>query len=220
MNGLLIGVLVFLAFMIVVGAMRGLVKMVLSVAVVILAGVMVWLAAPYAKELLIEKTDFEVQLAESTTEKLESLIDTDAEFLTRLESLPLTENSKKVLLNSKASLHQKIAELGEYIADRILTAAIYLLLFLVFYLILRLIAFLIEKLADSDGLKFINRALGSLLALIEGILILDVAALALILFANTGWGMKAYQMISESEILTFLNDYNLLLIIMNHRSAV
>jgi len=215
MNGLLIGVIVFLAAMAVIGAMKGLVKMVLSVAVVIVAGVLVWLSAPYVRKEITARTTLESKLADTVTEKLHGLIENDNDLESRIESLPLTEKAREVVMNTKNSYDEKLKELGTYIAGLIFNAAIYLALFLICYIVLRLIAFLLERLADSDGLRFINRASGSLLAIVEGLLLLDVLALALVFFAGTDFGMKAYEQIYENEILTWFYENNFLLMMVN-----
>jgi len=219
MNGLLIGVLVFLALLAVYGAVRGLAKMVLSVAAVVLAGLLVWITAPYVRTEVTAKTDIEEKLAEKVTDKLHELIESDVDLEERVKNLPLTDKVKELVTDTRNSFDRKITELGTSIANLIFSAGIYLLLFLVFYIFLRIIAYLIERLADSKGLKFWNRLAGIFLALLEGVLILNVAAIILIFFAGTEGGMKAYELIYSDRILTWINDNNLLLLMINRHTA-
>ena len=219
MNVLLIAVIAFLLIMAVIGAVRGFARMVMSVAVLAITIILVWLAAPYAKRLLAEHTDLQEKLTVKVTEGLGKLFENDEDLQERMGKLPLTKKAKELILDSKLSYSQKIQQLGASASQFAFHAAVYLILFIVIYLILSIIAYFLEKVADTEGLRGFNRFLGSLAGILEGVLLLDVLALVIVLFTGSEFSVKACDLIFSNEILTWLYNNNLILMLVNRLSA-
>lgn len=222
----LILVILFLAFFVFRGFRKGFLKVALTtfsfVIVIILATA---LAKPVSN--LLARTSF----GESVESSVESMVDekfagaaeeeglTSEEESALLDTLPLPSFIQDTILNSGTA--EEYTDLGvtsfkEYttakVTQIILSAISYVIVMIAAYIIIRLIlkfAGFINKIPVLGGL---NKFLGALLGLFEGLLIIWAIGLLIIALSSTSFGIKAIEIIQGSTFLNFLFENNLLIV--------
>ena len=231
MNELLIAVGVIFLICLIVGFVRGFIKIVASLAVTIATIILVMFLSPYVSNAILEHTPLEKKVQEYCAGLLTSEEQEPAsaeEFrendYTREEQISMIEGAKlpgvfqKLLLdNNNSEIYETLGvkTFGDYIcryfAKLIADILGFLLTFLVLTIVARIVVYVfgfIEKLPIIGGF---NRVAGGALGLVTGLIFVWVLFVAITLLYRTDFGMNCFKNIEESQILTFLYDNNLLM---------
>lgn len=143
----------------------------------------------------------ELKTTELTDEMLEKLPVPDA--ITKI----LSENNTKDVIKDLGSKN-----VGEYIsaqlAGLIVTAIVYMGLFILFSVVLRILISMLDIIAKLPVVKEVNQLLGLAAGLIEGLLIVWVCALLVTAVAGTDFGQEIMKQIGDNSFLTFIYQNN------------
>lgn len=139
---------------------------------------------------------------------------------TVIQELTLPEKIKNTMLdntaqiintNGKATAVKFSKSVSEYIARIVIRSMTYILLFMIFKAILRIVTKALRVVEKIPVVKSMDGAVGGVVGLASGLLIVWVVFLFLFLLSGTPVGTASYQCINDSSILTFLYDNNILL---------
>lgn len=183
------------------------------------------LAVPVSN--MLENSSFGSRISENVSESINEKFSeyTDGTFLDEdeqdsfLESLALpsiVQDSIKETNTSEDYAQMGVTSFKEYTAqkvtDVIINAAAYIIVMVIAAVVLKIIlrfAGFVNKIPVIGG---INRFLGALLGIFEGLLALWAIGLLIIAFSNTAFGMKAVSIIQSNAFLNAVFDNNLLVV--------
>lgn len=223
MNNLLIIVGIIFLACVLIGVYRGLLKIVASLAVTIATIVLVLFLSPYVSRGIIEYTPLEKDVEKycATVMRVE---DKEAEEPSREEQIRTIEgaNLPKVLQNllldnNNNEIYTSIGveNFQEYIykflAKKIADILAFVITFLVFTIVARVAIYIFGIIGDLPVIGGVNRLAGGALGLATGLVIVWVMFAVVTLLYQTSFGVSCMQNITDSQILTFLYENNLLM---------
>ena len=183
------------------------------------------LAVPVSN--MLENSSFGSRISENVSESINEKFSeyTDGTFLDEdeqdsfLESLALpsiVQNSIKETNTSEDYAQMGVTSFKEYTAqkvtDVIINAAAYIIVMVIAAVVLKIILRLAGFVNKIPVIGGINRFLGALLGIFEGLLALWAIGLLIIAFSNTAFGMKAVSIIQSNAFLNAVFDNNLLVV--------
>ena len=174
---------------------------------------------------LLENSSFAGRVSENVSESIDEKLSEYAEGLSFgedeqnsfLESLALPSIVQDALKETNTA--EDYAQMGvtsfkEYTAqkvtDVIIKAAAYIIVMVIAAIVLKIILRLSKFVNKIPVIGGINRFLGALLGIFEGLLALWAAGLLIIVFSNTAFGVKAVSIIQSNVFLNAVFDNNLL----------
>jgi hypothetical protein len=133
-----------------------------------------------------------------------------------MEILPLPEEAQQVIAlgdhaliaqmltqePTKSTLAIQLANIITRILSTILTAVSV-------FIILTIIRFILLRIADLPGISALDHFLGFVIGIIKGVVVIWIGLLIIRLIALTGNGTQLVRQVNESEILTILDNYNM-----------
>lgn len=109
-----------------------------------------------------------------------------------------------------------VATFSEYITTQLTTVTVraiaFVLLSIVIYLLLRVIFMILKVIQRIPILRGVNRLLGGILGLAEGLLIVWGICVIIIIFSGSSFGNSCMEVIRANTILSFIYDHNLLVV--------
>lgn len=183
------------------------------------------LAVPVSN--MLENSSFGSRISENVSESINEKFSeyTDGTFLDEdeqdsfLESLALpsiVQDSIKETNTSEDYAQMGVTSFKEYTAqkvtDVIINAAAYIIVMVIAAVVLKIILRLAGFVNKIPVIGGINRFLGALLGIFEGLLALWAIGLLIIAFSNTAFGMKAVSIIQSNAFLNAVFDNNLLVV--------
>ena len=222
-----IAVVIFLLIFLVVGCARGGLRIILTtfsmLITLLLAGALASPISNYVETKTGIGTQIQNRIQNFVSGQMDGLSDTvqDAED-SLIAALPLPASLKQDLMdrNTVAGyLDSGVSSFSEYIAVNLTHLIVwilcYVLLFIVIFLIIRLILRLSHVVNHIPLLGGINRLIGGIFGLAEGLLFLWMICLIIMMMAGTEFGNSCEKIIKDSVFLTFLYEHNYLLVIIN-----
>ena len=220
MNWLTLAVIAFILIMVLIGLKRGFIRMVLSLAslliTVILAG---FLRAP-VDDLLRGHTGLyqmvEGGIADFTDSTLTSAVDYGSKSTEALiGDLPLpglirdriTEDYLKNPSGTDTYASFRNFLVGK-LTETVFTAIVYAVTFLAAFLAVTIFSLLLIHAGRLPGVKQVNSFIGAVLGLAAALCILWVGSLVVTSFGATGWGQEGLRMIDESPLLSLIYNHN------------
>jgi len=224
MNVLTIIVLIIFLVFILNGYRKGFIRKFASMFFFIAASVLVYLATPHISSFLKNYTPV-YKVIEDKCEQAFLTDDGNAEEETsQLEQIKFIENleipevlQKQLTSNNNKSVYENLAVesfknyIVSYLATLILNIISYVVTFILVSVILRLAIKALDVMAKLPIIHGINQFLGLFLGLLQGVLVVWLIFLVITIFSSTSAGRQLLLMVSESPILTFIYDSNLLL---------
>jgi len=224
MNVLTIIVLIIFLVFILNGYRKGFIRKFASMFFFIAASVLVYLATPHISSFLKNYTPV-YKVIEDKCEQAFLTDDGNAEEETsQLEQIKFIENleipevlQKQLTSNNNKSVYENLAVesfknyIVSYLATLILNIISYVVTFILVSVILRLAIKALDVMAKLPIIHGINQFLGLFLGLLQGVLVVWLIFLVITIFSSTSTGRQLLLMVSESPILTFIYDSNLLL---------
>lgn len=224
-NILLVGVGIFMIFMITLGLKRGLIKMAFSFLSIFVILILVNILSPSMKELL-KTTPVYNNINQSIEEYVNSHIENSTENLTQtgvksqqkiIDDLPLPKEVKKTLQQNNSEegyVSMQAKTFGSYIAnsltDMVLGALSFVIVFAIVSVLVRVLIHVLDIVAKLPVIHAFNSAGGALIGLVESVIILWIACIVVTIFSTTDWGQAVCQGISENGILSFIYDNNMI----------
>lgn len=176
---------------------------------------------PYVTEFIMEQTSVYDTVKDSCMEIYSP--DNQKEIQTQgsddeiINSYPVANILKKKMIeDNNAAQYQlldvsKIQEyIAAYIAKTIISSASYVLTFILVYVLLRVLMIALDILTHLPGIKEINKTVGAVLGLIQGLMIVWLVFVAADIFGTTQFGISVQQQISDNVWLQFLSDNNII----------
>lgn len=221
---LLIGVVVFLVVMFGVGYKKGFVKIVFSLAVTILAFVLAVLLVGPFESYIKNSTPVYDKIHEQMTEYIEKYVSKEMDVASTelqkeaIQELKLPSAIKDKLIDGNTvdeKLTMGVDTFAEYLAtsltDILVEAFSVILLFLCIKLVLRIVVSLVDLISKLPVVNGINKSLGGVVGVVEGVFIIWLVCLLLTAISGTEIGQQIFSAISTNKILNFVYNNNLIL---------
>lgn len=130
--------------------------------------------------------------------------------------LPSTIQNKLISDNTAdVKLNMGVNSFSEYIAtsmtDMLIESLSVIVLFILIKIILRIVVMLLDLVSRLPVIHGINKSLGGIVGLVEGVLIIWAACILLTAAGGTDIGQKIFSAISSNKILSFIYNNNILL---------
>ena len=218
-------VILFLLLCFFYGFRRGFLKIVLTTLALVVTIVAAGLIAPHLTDWL-ETTFIGKSVEKSIDSYVETKIEPKSEAIVNktkemqeeiIQALPLPKFLRKDISNKNDESEYKLLDVKnfkEYISTRlsriVLQAICYILLLIVIYAVLRIILKIVGVIGKIPVIGGINRLLGAILCVIEGVLILWCICLLLTAISGTSVGIAALNVVEESPVLKLIYNNNLL----------
>ena len=215
-------VLALLVFLMINGLRRGFLRILLTtfslVITLVLAAVLLKPVSTFIQDKTSIGTSIEEKVGDFVDSKLEGVVNTNEDEI--IDSLPIPSFLKKNLHENNTVTKYKeqgVSSFREYAVKNITTIAVkaitYLALMIIIFLLLRLLLMLTKFINKVPVIGGINRILGAVLGLIEGLIIIWALCLLVMAFSGSDFGATCMKVINDSVVLKFIYDNNLFTLI-------
>lgn len=221
---LLAEVIVFLLVMYWFGFSKGLIRIVLSFAITIVSFILAILLSGPFESFVKNNTPVYNKINNQMTEYISKYVSKEMDVASeelqkeaiRELKLPATIQSKLIASNTvDEKLLMGAESFSEYLAisltDTLVEAFSVIILFIIIKLILRIIVSIIDLISKLPLIHGVNKSLGGLVGLAEGVLIIWAVCILLTAISGTAIGQQIFSAISTNKILSFIYNNNLLL---------
>ena len=100
--------------------------------------------------------------------------------------------------------------IGGYLADTVLKAVVFVVLFILVYLTLKVLVIWLDLIAKLPILSGINKMAGAVLGGIQALLFIWILCIVLTIFSRTEIGRIVFEQVNASLWLSWLYDHNML----------
>lgn len=234
-NIILICVLAFLVLMAYRGYKRGVIKVVYSiVAIMISMSISLWLTKPVTdflknntpvysmikkqmdyyvdKNLKENMDDTAVDIQKNSLETLSNSLDNLNLPRSITDSIEKNLNSKNIEQGTDG-FYDYISESLTYLCMR---ACVTVVIMIILLCILRVLAVALDIFAKLPVINEVNKIIGIIIGTIEGILLVWVACLVLMACSGTPQGSQLMTEVSNNQILSFIFDNNIFVILLQN----
>lgn len=230
MNWLLIGVGIVFAICMIVGYVRGFIKIIVSLATTVLTIVLVVVITPYTAKALKTLTPLDEMVKEKCVEIVTpdlgeiELPDLNSVELPRQKQLELLETAdlpeffkEGLIENNNIEAYKRLAVsgfaeyVGAYLADIVVKMISFLVTFIIVTIVVRAIVFALDIVTALPVLNGFNRIAGILVGMAIAVIIVWIAFFVITLMYNTPLGRDCFVWIQENELLTFLYEKNVIM---------
>ena len=204
---ILIGVIGFLALSAFIGYKKGMVKIVLSMAAMIVAYVLAaTLTVPVSTALKSATPVYDTIEKSVSTMVKESKVDS-----TSIEKLNLPTQIEEKIMEGANEVASGFNEyLVKTISNLILKALTFFIVMIVIYIILSIIINVLDFVAKLPLFNSINKSGGLVIGLAKGLIYVWIACLVLTAFSDKAWAQEAFAQINANPLLTFIYNNNLI----------
>ena len=218
---------VYLLAMVLYGHYKGFIRRAVSAVAMIITLVAVNVAMPYVTDWLKNDTPVYEAMKDKMAESigidivmeemgLSGKIPKEDEW-TIIEKLPVPEQMKRLLTeNNNTEVYKQIGVqyfrdyVAGYLADMVLKAAVFLIMFLGGYILLHVLATWLDLIAKLPILSGMNQIAGAILGGVQALIFIWIVCLLLTALSGTGIGKAALAQIEVSKWLSWIYDHNLL----------
>ena len=134
-----------------------------------------------------------------------------------IEELPLPDQLKNLLVeNNNIEVYRLMGVeffrdyIGGYLADTVLKAVVFVVLFILVYLTLKVLVIWLDLIAKLPILSGINKMAGAVLGGIQALLFIWILCIVLTIFSRTEIGRIVFEQVNASLWLSWLYDHNML----------
>ncbi len=208
-------ILVFIAFQVVVGYIKGAVKSLFDLGGYLLAAVVTYFFYAPVKALLIEATSLDEKIATFVADRLKALGATSVQAavstadLNAMTKLPLPENVKKsisdFLTKSVSSASQNVTT---EVTSFLMTIIAVVTVFVVTLVVIKIVVSMLDIIASLPVISTFNKIGGVLFGLIKSYIIISLLFLIFIMFFATSGDAAINNMIDQSILAPFFINYN------------
>ncbi len=219
MNWLLLVVLVVLGFYVWRGYHNGLVKTVFAIFTMIIALIAATVFSPFLSNVLQDNES----IYGFIEEKVNSVVNVDQEVQSKAEeqlsidNMPFPDYFKEVLFENNNNViydEMNISNFDDYISGyitrMILNALSYFIIFLTVFIVLKVIANILDIISKLPIINAVNKMAGLAVGLIQGLIVIWILCIILNILSSTELGNTLFKMVSESPVLSFIYNNNLL----------
>lgn len=239
MNIFLVIVLLILFGTMIWGYWRGFIRIAFSLMAMVLNIMLVSWTTPFITDFLKENTNIYENMVEQYAQQIQISAEKEIEDIIERTKSHKQEKNKKVeemvqgipfsglwleeilektdsITNSVADKTQVYRKMGEYMADWVLRGITFLITLLVTSFLIKLLLSILNIVEKLPLLKGVNRLLGGIVGVLQGLLIVWLLFFLVTVFCTTQIGQSALSYINASEFLTFLYQYNGVLYFFNY----
>ncbi len=223
MDIVLIVVLLILSGFALHGYLRGLVRVLFSLAAVFIAIGFATALEPYTAQFLKTQTPLYDTVKENCTEYLQSILEDEVQHrVEEHEEVPilgmeLPEEIQQLFGGNATEQSSSLIEdtgiydkAGDFVADQVVHRLAWVLAFTVILILLAVAVHFLDVLAKLPVLRNINRIGGLAVGLLEGLVVVWILLLVIVLCQGTEFGRELMSSVETNAFLKFLNDNNLL----------
>lgn len=223
MDILLIVILLILSGFGLHGYLRGLVRVLFSLAAVFVAIGFATALEPYTAQFLQTQTPLYDTVKERCTEYLQSSLEGEIHHRTEEQNevailgMKLPEEIQQLLGDNVTDQAESLVEasglyekVGDFVAVQVVHRLAWVLAFTVILILLVVAVHFLDVIAKLPVLRNINRIGGLAVGLVEGLIVVWIVLLAIALCQGTEYGRELMSSIETNVFLKFLNDNNLL----------
>lgn len=205
------------------GYLRGLVRVLFSLAAVFVAIVVATAIEPYTVQFLETQTPLYDTVKENCSEYLQSALEEEIQHKgggqeeITIFGMKLPEEAQQFLEGNTAGQAGSLIEdagiyekAGDFVAGQVVHRLAWMLAFMAILIFLAIAVHFLDVLAKLPALKNINRIGGLAVGLVEGLIVVWIVLLAIVLCQGTEFGRELMSSIESNLFLKFLNDNNLL----------
>ncbi len=209
-----------LIFFLIWGFHRGFLRILLTTLALVVTVVLAGILTPYISSFLegsfigkaIDKK-FGTYIEEYVDNPLVNQVSEAQELV--IEKLPLPKFIRKDISEKNTSaeyVEMKVSKFSDYLKARlvnlVLAAIAFIILIILIYLIIRILMKLSRVISKIPIIGGVNRILGAILGLAEGLLVIWLLCLVVMMLSGTKFGMSAVDVINGNAFLKFLYDNN------------
>ena len=220
-------VVIYILAMVLQGHHKGFIRLAVSATAMLITLVTVNYTMPYVTEWLKHDTPVYETLKEKMAESvgiddilnnlgLETQTQKADEWLI-IEELPLPDQLKNLLVeNNNIEVYRLMGVeffrdyIIGYLADTILKAVVFVVLFILVYLTLKVLVIWLDLIAKLPILSGINKMAGAVLGGIQALLFIWILCIVLTIFSRTEIGRIVFEQVNASLWLSWLYDHNML----------
>lgn len=204
---LLIGVVAFLALMMVYGYVRGLIKIVLSMAATIVTIVLATiLTMPVAS--FIEDSSVGKGMRESVNEIVSKA---EIKEIEQIYELDFPKAILEPIAEGATNIKENLAEyIAQSLTHTIITALTFLVLVIVIYIIVRIVISVLDLVAKLPIINGVNKMAGGIIGLIQGLLFVWIGCLIVTACSDKEWAQEVFRQINDNSLLSFIYNNNLI----------
>ena len=210
--------LAVLAFGMINGWRRGLVKEVLSLIFAFLVFALVWVINPYVESFLRDSTGIRGLVYQNCDNFVQSVIpegDIAAGQENIVEQLPLPQFIKNELNQMNTAQTYEMLDVSGiadyvtvYLTEKIFGGICFIISLILASIIIRILELLLEMIMKLPGLHAANHILGALLGTVRGLLAVWLIMLVLTMLCRTRIGAVALDTIKGDRILSLIYEWN------------
>ena len=218
---------VYLISMVLYGHHKGFIRLAVSAAALLITLAAVRYAHPFMIEWLKQETPVYETMKESMVEHIgidelldkigsDTVIQKEDEWMI-IETLPIPEQMKQLLVeNNNIEVYKMMGVeffrdyVAGYLADMILKAAVFVVLFFIIYIILQVGVTWLDLIARLPILSGINKMAGALLGAVQAMIFIWILCLVFTVLSGTEIGGMVLAQISASPWLSWIYNHNML----------
>lgn len=221
---LLVGVLAFLAGMVLYGYRKGMIRLLLSLVATVVAFIISMMLLEPCETFIKNNTPAYDKIKEQMTEYADKYVSSEIDFSSEekqketIEKLNLPKAIQDKLLEDNTideKLTMNVDTFNDYIAtsltDITVRALAMFVLFIITKMILRIIISLLNVISRLPIIHEMNKLLGSAVGLVEGIFVIWVLCLLVTFMSGTHTGEMIMSAISSNSILSFIYNTNIIM---------
>lgn len=221
---LLLGVLIFLAVMFYMGFKKGILRILLSFVSTILAFMLAMFLSSPIESFIKNNTSIYNSMKNKMTVYVEDYIEegidlSDIENQKKsIKKLELPSVIKDKLIDENISKDktdlgvEKFSELiAGSLADILIQAAVVIILYLIIKIVFRVLISVLNIISRLPLIGELNKSLGGILGIVEGVLVLWVLCIALTALSGTDTGEQILSAISSNSFLNFIYSNNIIM---------
>lgn len=214
MNYLVIAIAILFAWCLFEGYKKGFMRGLFGLISWVLVLILCYVATPMVTDLLIEETNIEESITESISAKLNEMI-AESGVAELEESLP--EELKVALMGEGGNMEEILASNGEMVINS--TSIVYTAVSIIALIIVMVVTKILMIVLDAilgiatklPVIGSIDKLLGLLCGGVKGLLISWIVLTVITVLAYTGTNTELVAYISDSQLLTWLQDNNFIL---------
>lgn len=225
MNWLLVTVGIVFFICMLVGYIRGFIKIVVSLAATIATIVLVTILTPYVGGAIAKFTPMDEMVQEKCMAMLADSLEDDIEAeLPRQKQIEFLEQAdipvffrNSLIENNNSEVYSKLnvsgfqEYVGAYLADIVIKMAAFLLTFIIVTILVRAVIFALDIITALPVIKGLNRIAGIGIGVLIAVIIVWIGFFVITLLYDTSIGRECFAWIQESEFLTFLYNENMIM---------
>lgn len=205
---ILIGVIAVLTISGFYGYKRGFVRIVLSMAAMLVTFALSAILTVPVSAMLAAATPLDESIEESVSGLVE---DSGVIDVKSISNLSLPEQIEELLIEGAKNTVNGFQEyIISTVSDLILKAVTFFILIIVIYIIVRIVIYMLDFISKLPVINSINKTGGLVVGIAQGLLLVWIGCLIVTAFSDKAWAQEVFKQINANPLLTFIYNNNLI----------